>query len=603
MSFKPKKTHWFETYTPRNVTVYAIEALARTGAVEFYHNIWSANSRDSAYIRARLDEYAILARKFEKDLPSSLRPPQRHEASPEDLAEHALKTLRAWGAGLLRLKRELKSIIREIEDLELLLSLLLEIPDHDIDFSWLKQPSSVLYKKLYVCPPGEFMDSLEENIVVEIFPGEKQDFILLLGTPEHSGIVEAASALMGCRQISIPAWLAKTSSGSIEAISDRLSSLREKQSVIEGRLHACKEDADIKASLASVRLLSWYLENSNESGRDKKLCHIIGWTSAESANQLEDALNASGIKAVVIFKDKPLVKSPVHSDHPRWAQPFGLFVNFLGTPGGDEVDPTPLLALIVPLLFGFMFPDVGHGLVLMALGFIFRKRIPEARLLLPCGLAAIIFGVIFGDVFGRHDIIQPLWVKPLENPLIVLSVSLVFGAFLITTGLIFSGIEAYWRREFKSWLQTDAAVLMLYLVLILGIFHSDTLWLLIPILLWYAIGTMLGCHMHIATCLLYGFGNLLESMMRLVLNSISFIRVGAFALAHTGTSQAANLIGDMIDNPFFVVIFFVISHTFIIVLEGLIVFVQTSRLILFEFFIRFLKADGRVFKPMHEVIR
>jgi V/A-type H+-transporting ATPase subunit I len=74
--------------------------------------------------------------------------------------------------------------------------------------------------------------------------------------------------------------------------------------------------------------------------------------------------------------------------------------------------------------------------------------------------------------------------------------------------------------------------------------------------------------------------------------------VGAFALAHSGTSHAANLLTEMVDNPVLSVMVFVLSHIFIIVLEGLVVFVQTSRLIVFEFFIRFLRAEGRVFKPL-----
>jgi hypothetical protein len=90
-----------------------------------------------------------------------------------------------------------------------------------------------------------------------------------------------------------------------------------------------------------------------------------------------------------------------------------------GTPEAREVDPSGLLALLVPLLFGYMFPDVGHGLLLVLFALLFSKRWPDIRFLLPCGLAAMAFGLLFGDLFGFDDLIPALWLKPLEQPIIV----------------------------------------------------------------------------------------------------------------------------------------------------------------------------------------
>jgi len=249
-----------------------------------------------------------------------------------------------------------------------------------------------------------------------------------------------------------------------------------------------------------------------------------------------------------------------------------------------------------------MFPDVGHGLVLILVGLAISKKIPEALLLIPCGLAAMLFGVIFGDVFGQHDIVKAFWVRPLDSPLLVIIIPLALGAVLIITGLFFSAIEAHWRGEFAKWLQIEAAVFVLYLILIFSIFQIAILWLLPLIILWYIVGTILDCEIKKPSCVLKALGHLLESAIRLVINSISFVRVGAFALAHSAVSHAVNQIAEMIDNIVMFIIFFALSHAFIIALEGLIVFVQTSRLILFEFFIRFLKAEGRIFKPMQKLI-
>jgi V/A-type H+-transporting ATPase subunit I len=91
-------------------------------------------------------------------------------------------------------------------------------------------------------------------------------------------------------------------------------------------------------------------------------------------------------------------------------------------------------------------------------------------------------------------------------------------------------------------------------------------------------------------------GEALERMLQLGVNTISFVRVGAFALAHAGLSTAVVGVADASGKAYWPVL--VIGNAAIIVLEGLVVGIQTTRLILFEFFIRFLTAQGRRFEPL-----
>jgi V/A-type H+-transporting ATPase subunit I len=598
MTLKPSSATWFETYTPRNLTVYAIEALAQTGVVELTHDALSVNIMDADLIRSLINQYNHLASRFEEDLPHTVTLAQTHEASPEQLAEDAYKVLRQWCADLLRHKRRIAHLTKEIDELELIRELLEALPDHDVDFRWLLRKSHILYKKLFVCPSGQFSQPSGNAMYVEVFPADEKDFLLALGTPEHAETVEAAAVLTGCRAIGVPEGLELSADNLQATVVVALNHAKEKLVEINSTLADHKQDDALKESIVTIRLLRWYLENS--SPKTHQLCHLIGWTSAASEKELESALQKKGVKAKVFFSEKPTDRVlPVMTHYQKWVQPFSFFVNMAGTLRSDEVDPTPLLAIIVPLLFGYMFPDVGHGFLLLISGFLLRNRFSQAAILVPCGLAAMAFGVVFGDVFGRHDILEAMWIRPLEEPLLVLMAPLVLGGVLMTTGLVFSGIEAKWRNKLAIWMQTEAPVLCLYLVMIMGIFLADILWLIIPMLLWYLAGILLNCDGQRPGCMLKGLGYLLESMLRLVLNSVSFVRVGAFALAHSGSSLAINQIASMIEQEVILVIFLVLGHIFIIVLEGLIVFVQTSRLIMFEFFIRFLRADGRVFKPMH----
>jgi V/A-type H+-transporting ATPase subunit I len=100
---------------------------------------------------------------------------------------------------------------------------------------------------------------------------------------------------------------------------------------------------------------------------------------------------------------------------------------------------------MVPLLFGYMCGDVGHGAVIALIGLLLRRRTRLWPLLVVCGVAAMGFGVVFGDVFGYGHIIEPLWVHPLDAPLQVLAVPLLFGALVLTLGLVLHLVQSCWR--------------------------------------------------------------------------------------------------------------------------------------------------------------
>ncbi len=60
--------------------------------------------------------------------------------------------------------------------------------------------------------------------------------------------------------------------------------------------------------------------------------------------------------------------SRLHCETLAFSRPFELLVNTYARPRYEEIDPTILIAITFPLLYGAMFGDVGHGLVLAAIG-------------------------------------------------------------------------------------------------------------------------------------------------------------------------------------------------------------------------------------------
>jgi V/A-type H+-transporting ATPase subunit I len=87
-------------------------------------------------------------------------------------------------------------------------------------------------------------------------------------------------------------------------------------------------------------------------------------------------------------------------------------------------------------------------------------------------------------------------------------------------------------------------------------------------------------------------------LFQIAINTLSFARVGAFALAHAGLSSAIVALMHSSERPLAQALVLIIGNVIVIVLEAMVVSIQTTRLVLFEFFTRFLVAEGRLFRPL-----
>jgi V/A-type H+-transporting ATPase subunit I len=145
---------------------------------------------------------------------------------------------------------------------------------------------------------------------------------------------------------------------------------------------------------------------------------------------------------------------------------------------------------------------------------------------------------------------------------------------------------------------TDAALLVLYVSALAAVAFPPALAATGVAALWYLLGAGLTSTGPFPRAIAFGAGRLLQGSLELGLNTLSFARVGAFALAHAGLSAAVLEIARGIDNPVLYGAVLIIGHAVAVAIETLIVFVQTTRLVLFEFFLRFLRAEGRILKPM-----
>ncbi|MBK9325413.1 MAG: hypothetical protein IPN00_03415 [Hydrogenophilales bacterium] len=600
MMFRPAQARWFETYVPREQTVKAAEVLASTGVVQLETDPRVTEPVDEERLSYFVEAFRALAAGHAHDLPGAGRQATALVGDPLHLANQALHQLRVWSARVEFLKAHVEHLRGELRHHELLAECLQAMRQAGLDLDSVFHKTRFLCKCLFACPRGGACEAEMDAEVDVIVHGSQHDFLYIASLPDQRHAIRHWVVERGCEQMGIPAWLSGEHEEQVRKVCAHLTRTHDELVELEGELKALRRDPAMAEARANVDTLHWYLRHAAGTLTEGPFCHVTGWTTARNPLQLREALEKAGIRAVLRLPQPPARSAPpVATLDNWWARPFQPFLVMWGTPDRLTVDPSGLLPVIVPLLFGYMFPDVGHGLLLVLLGLALYRRSPRTRFLMPCGLAAMVFGALFGEVFGFHGLVSPLWMKPLDDPLAVLAIPMGFGVVLMLLGLAFAGFEAHWRGELRAWLLLDAAVLLLYVSLLAGVFTPRAFWFTGLAIVQYFIGALvLASAGERGMALLNAAGQLLLSIFELAMNTLSFLRVGAFALAHAALSLAILTLAEGVDSPWAWGLIILLGNLFGVVMEGLLVFVQTTRLVLFEFFIRFLHAEGRLFRAV-----
>ena len=323
-------------------------------------------------------------------------------------------------------------------------------------------------------------------------------------------------------------------------------------------------------------------------------------------------ISYSGIRIPTLLQNNPIFRA------------FQDIVSMYSLPSYGEIDPSPIVAISFILFFGFMFGDIGHGLMIfLGAMFMVKRGIMKrsfGQVIKSAAVSSMVFGVLYGSIFGMEDIIPALWLSPMHDTNKLLVIAICLGVFMISLGLVLNMIKQYRARDFGRLLfdGQGMAGLMLYwtMAALAAIYMTGTK---IPELaadiMWGGIGVMMLLMIFrdvLARYLLHQKGegesavlNIFEIMhhlMSFVSNTASFVRLAAFALNHVGLSMAVIMLSEMVHSlPGGIVmkgIILIIGNVVIVCLEGLIVFIQTLRLEYYEFFGKFYKGGGSEFKPV-----
>ncbi len=347
---------------------------------------------------------------------------------------------------------------------------------------------------------------------------------------------------------------------------------------------------------------------------------LYGWMEEGDARRLRDeAASDEDVHFIAEDEGESLnAGPPTRLKNPKLFKPFEMFVEMYGLPAYNEMDPTIFVALTYSFMFGVMFGDVGQGACLVIGGFLlYRLRGMNLGAIVGLsGIWSVVFGFLYGSVFGFEDWISPVWRRPMDDVMTTLIIAIAFGMVLIMVAMGINIANAVRAKEKGRLLfdQSGIAGLVCYgfCVLCIALFatgHSLPAFgilavavgvPLLAILFKEPLTNLVEKKSRVlpegskAMFLIEALVELFDVVLSYATNSISFVRVGAFALSHAGMMGVVlTLAGYESGSPNWIIV--VLGNVLVMGLEGLVVGIQVLRLEYYEMFSRFYKGTGKPF--------
>ncbi len=203
--------------------------------------------------------------------------------------------------------------------------------------------------------------------------------------------------------------------------------------------------------LALREQLEFMLKRENQKRKlveSKFSSALTCWVSKKEYQVLKNLVwRVCGPHAAVFIEEPKPEEAPTKLENPLPFRPFETFLYQFSLPSYDEIDPTPIIALVFPLFFGMMLSDGGYGTLLLPLSLAMRRKKdlkPLGNILLPCAISTILFGFVFGSWFG-YPLTGPQ-IDPLRKPLLLMGLTLLVGFFYVNLGLLL-GVAQRWVKE------------------------------------------------------------------------------------------------------------------------------------------------------------
>ena len=400
----------------------------------------------------------------------------------------------------------------------------------------------------------------------------------------------------------------------------------------------CREILAAQAAIArlsgnfDIRKLAACTKGKGENDIFYILC---GWMTEKDAHSFQtDIKDDSKIFCIIDGEDDEHIQPETHQQpptklkNPKLFKPFEMYINMYGLPAYNEMDPTWFVAITYSFIFGAMFGDAGQGLLLFIGGFLLYKfkHIALAGIISCAGVFSTIFGILFGSFFGFENLFPALWLRPMNNmmtvPFIgklntVFIVAIGFGMGLILLCMIFNILNAWKAHDTEHiWFDTNSVAGLVFYgsatVSIALILTGHTLPGGIVLFIMFGIPLILIFFKEPLTALVekkseimpkekgmfivQGLFEMFEVLLSYFSNTLSFVRIGAFAVSHAAMMEVVLMLAGFESGHLNWVVV-ILGNLFVSGMEGLIVGIQVLRLEYYEMFSRFYKGTGRKFEP------
>lgn len=455
----------------------------------------------------------------------------------------------------------------------------------------------------------------------------KENFMVVTGLSEDRAFAEQTLRLLNFEEITIPNGLKSDPKLALVQVEGQIKS--EEEQITKTNEGLLKLRARTAPYSSCVREAVLYEEAKELVIRTKTKSLIHGWVPRSKFSTLQTELEHVVPKDSIYMKTeepKPEDDVPVQFTSRGLVRAFEFLTFLQGVPNYFEVNPTPIYMLLYAVMFGMMFGDIGSGLVLIIIGalmtrlrrglFAFSARATKqiAYIMISCGFSTVVFGGFYGIFFLQRTPFPSL-LSPLTNIAEIIIIAIAFGVAQIILSLILNIINMFRRKEPLKIVLGERGIIGLafyasgvvvgyafvlqrnFTVFFQGdiaIFTSICILALILIFLSPLIESWLKHETPAKSQkLLEGFGLGLEAFIAFIANSVSYIRLAAFAIAHEAIAIAAVVLGSVLGT----IAALVVMNGLDFVIEGFASFIQALRLMYYEFSTRFFLKDGIAYRP------
>ena len=538
------------------------------------------------------------------------------------------------------------------------------------------------YSAMYIINIKDFPEiqrSLPGISLITIPLNDFQSSLFTVGAKDEADRINKVIRSFDANPFIIPPNLPQNPKSAYEYVLAKMSELTKKKKEIDSQI--TKITADITPKILSIhegaKVSRDVLETLRKPGGLRKFAIIQGYIPNIMAKKFRRVTN----RWVTILEDVPesdsLHKEVGNGKKQDDSQPKpSLFVNgryfrsfepitlTQGLPKPGELDPTPMIAFIFPILYGLMFGDLGQGAIIAAVGALFRIRaVGNLRqwgtLLLASGISAMIVGLMVGEVFGFHlqqlpggEVLKSTGFIGIlnateftqENVLTILTISINIGILHLISAFslsIYKGIKD--GKGFEV-LTQRVPVLIMYMSIIsimlaavganyqvLEMFSSQnpapffsniagdwvtveiTAKIAFPILLGSMVIQIIAIPLGAKLGKIHVHGSIGEELFMTVIevmlirlvelfaNTISYTRIGIMLLVHVALMSTTNggVEFFMSEGNLGVAIgLLFLGNIGVMMMEGLLVYIQALRLHLYEWFTKFYEGSGTSFRKI-----